>query len=293
MWLVVLNRRSGKGKAAVYAEKLIALLKERDISVKVIDESSAEATKKVLANQLRSHDFGNLIAIGGDGLVHLCIQMLVGTKIRFGVIPAGTGNDFARMMGFHKRSVEQISEYILNNPHVTVDVGQITGGGKSEYFIQVLSTGFDSDVNKLANRIKWPKGKIKYTIAMLLILAKFKPLSFKIDLDGRQLHEKSMLFSVANGKNYGGGMLICPRASNCDGLFDLLAIEPVSRFTLLRIFPKVFSGSHIDHPKVKIYRAKQLSIMANTTAFADGEYVSTLPIEVCVVEQALNTWRIE
>jgi diacylglycerol kinase (ATP) len=99
-----------------------------------------------------------------------------------------------------------------------------------------------------------------------------------------------MLFTIANGETYGGGMRICPGASNSDGIFELLLVRPVSRFVLLTIFPKVFKGNHIPHRKIDTYRAKVVTISAATSSYADGEYVAHLPITVTNVSNALSTW---
>ena len=99
-----------------------------------------------------------------------------------------------------------------------------------------------------------------------------------------------MLLSVANGKTYGGGMRICPNASNSDGQFDVLLVRPVSKLVLLTIFPKVFFGKHIPHPKIEIIRGRKVEISANASSFADGEFVSKLPIRIENVQNALKTW---
>jgi diacylglycerol kinase (ATP) len=154
----------------------------------------------------------------------------------------------------------------------------------------VLSTGFDALVNNLANRINWPRGQMKYTLATLLTLARFKPIPYELIIDGKQLKQDFMLLSVANGETYGGGMRICPDASNSDGIFDILLVHPVSKIVLLSIFPKVFTGKHVPHPKIDIIRWKKVQLSADASAFADGEFVSKLPIEITNVKNALKTW---
>ena len=102
-----------------------------------------------------------------------------------------------------------------------------------------------------------------------------------------------MLLSVANGQTYGGGMRICPDASNSDGYFDVFIVKPVSRMVLLTIFPKVFFGKHIPHPRIEILKAKQVRLDAKTFAHADGEYVSELPISIANQPKALSTWLMK
>ena len=125
---------------------------------------------------------------------------------------------------------------------------------------------------------------------MLLILSKFKAMAYEIEIDGINHSRKAMLLSVANGETYGGGMRICPGASNSDGVFDILVVSPVSKFVLLTIFPKVFTGKHILHPKVDLLHGSVLKISAPGSAYADGEYIAELPIEIINVKDALSTW---
>jgi diacylglycerol kinase (ATP) len=290
MWLIVLNRRSGRGHASRYCKQLTAQLVSNKITFKVIDDDSADQTQLQLQQHLKNPEVENVIAIGGDGLVHLCIQNLANSDRGFAVVPAGTGNDFARCTGIHRLDVAKIFDLIINTTPKAIDLGCIKSLEKTEWFVQVLSTGFDSNVNQLANRIGLVRGRIKYTIAMLLVIAKFKPINYSLEIDGKILDVQSMLLSVANGGNYGGGMKICPTADNTDCKLNLISIDPVSRFTLLRIVPKVFRGTHVNHPKVKSYSGRRVKLSGATFAYADGEFISRLPVEISVSGGALKTW---
>jgi diacylglycerol kinase (ATP) len=99
------------------------------------------------------------------------------------------------------------------------------------------------------------------------------------------------LIAVANGTSYGGGMQVCPNASFDDGLFDVMILEPISKFEFLRVFPKVFTGTHITHPKVSIKRARRVEISAPAVAYADGERIGALPVRAEVAPRALKVWR--
>lgn len=223
-------------------------------------------------------------------MVNLCLQYLARSGITLGVIPAGTGNDFARAVGVNGLSVNKIFDLYTKSDPAEIDLGLVKSQSSERWFVQVLSTGFDAEVNSRANKIRWPKGKSKYTIATVRTLAKFRPITYEIEMDGHKLSQSAMLFTIANGKTYGGGMRICPGASNSDGIFELLLVRPVSRFVLLTIFPKVFKGNHIPHQKIDTYQAKEVKISASTSSYADGEYVANLPITVTNVGNALSTW---
>jgi len=290
MWLIVVNDKAGKGKANSLSGKLEALLKDENLSYEIINKSTAEETYSELHTKIATGMFEKVIAIGGDGLVNLCIQAVAERNIALSIIPAGTGNDFARAVGAHKKSVAEIFNTVRNQEPTVIDLGLVTGEFGKRWYVQVLSTGFDALVNGLANRITWPRGQMKYTLATIFTLARFKPIAYEVTIDDKQFNQNFMLLSVANGETYGGGMRICPNASNSDGIFDILLVHPVSKLVLLTIFPKVFTGKHIPHPKIEIIRGRKIEISANASSYADGEFVSKLPIRIENVQNALKTW---
>lgn len=290
MWLLVANESAGKGKALQLASQFIDLLSQANLKFTLINEKSYEKTVEKLKAELSTNSYNKVIAVGGDGLVNLCLQHLAQSGLTLGVIPAGTGNDFARAVGVNKMSISEIFNLYARTDPVKIDLGHVKSSTTDKWFVQVLSTGFDAEVNSRANRMKWPRGKSKYTIATVRTLARFRPLLYKVDIDTRKFDQSAMLFTIANGETYGGGMRICPGASNSDGIFEILLVRPVSRFVLLTIFPKVFKGNHIPHRKIDTYQARVVTISAPTSSYADGEYVAHLPITVTNVSNALSTW---
>ena len=290
MWLLVVNSKAGKGRASKLANQFEELLNSNNLPYEIIKESTYEETVTKYRLSIASGKFNKVIAIGGDGLVNLCLQEIAERNIGLAVVPAGTGNDFARAVGSHKKNVDTIFNFIASQDPTSIDLGLVTGDFGRRWYVQVLSTGFDALVNNLANRITWPRGQIKYTLATILTLARFNPISYELIIDDKTVKQNLMLLSVANGETYGGGMRICPDASNSDGIFDILLVHPVSKIVLLTIFPKVFAGKHVPHPKIEIIRAKNIKLSANASAFADGEFVSKLPIEIANVQNALKTW---
>ena len=290
MWLVVCNASAGKGKGSILAGDFIKLLSNSGLENKLIDCDTFAETKMLLEKEIQTNRYNYLIAVGGDGLVNLCLQLVAEKPICLGVIPAGTGNDFARATGFNGKSVDEIFSIFSRSKPVKIDLGKAVSTDESKWFVQVLSTGFDAIVNSLANKMTWPRGKSKYTIATILILSRFKSIPYMVEIDGRIFEQNAMLLAVANGESYGGGMRICPGASNSDGIFDVLIVRPVTKIVLLTIFPKVFKGNHIPHPKIDVYKGKYIKISSPTVAYADGEFVSQLPLEVTNVPNALTTW---
>ena len=290
MWLLLSNPTSGGGKGRKYLHIIKDYLDSNNLPYLDITSDSyglaSEALKKSL-NQLGSQISG-VYVIGGDGMVHLAVQELVNTDIPLALIPAGTGNDFARSLNLPLDAPLQLLKTYLATSPTHVDLGQVN----DEIFADILSTGFDSVVNERANRMRIIRGRMKYNIAILLELSTFTPKSYELRVDSVSFTTKAMLIAVSNGISYGGGMKVTPNAELDDGLFDIMVLGPVSKFEFLKVFPKVFSGGHITHPAVKILRGKEVSITSDAVAYADGERIGNLPIEARVLPKALLTWRL-
>lgn len=287
MWLLLINPTSGGRKGSVVGSQVANYLERSGITFKDISGSSFESAATNLRESL-SGDVDRVVMVGGDGLAHLAIQVLAGTKIPLLVIPAGTGNDFARALKLPLDKPELIIERSMQSSAVDIDLGRVNG----RWFAAVLSTGFDSLVNERANRSRFLKGRIKYNVAILMELPFFKARHYRFTIDGVALESRAMLIAIANGESYGGGMRICPEAKFDDGLLDIMILGPISKLEFLRVFPKVFSGSHITHPAVKILQGREVSIEADAIAYADGERISPLPVHAKAVAGALRTWRM-
>lgn len=239
-----------------------------------------------------------LVVVGGDGMVNLGANLVANTKVPLGLVPSGTGNDMARSLGIPYDNTELAIDALaeaLTRPARVIDAGRIhyvddeTGQPATRWFACVLSAGFDAIVNERANNMRHPKGPSRYTIALALELAKLKPIPYRLTLDGEELVTKGALISVGNAQSLGGGMKVTPDAILDDGLFDVLVVQPLGRIPFIRLFPTVFEGTHIRDPRVKIYRAKRIRIeSAGVVAYADGERIGPLPIDIECVPGALR-----
>jgi len=288
MWAVVVNPISGAGRGALVGTEVAGYFSSRKVPYQVITATSAERLRSNLEVFLDiSGDVcQGVIAVGGDGLVHLVLQIVVPRKIAFTAIPAGTGNDFVRAQGWDLKDIDKQLDQVISRPPQEIDLGLVD----SEWFGAVLSTGFDSVVNEKANTLNWPKGPMKYNVAIAMELPKFKPLRYKIELDSQTIETEAMLIAVGNGASYGGGMKVCPDAVMSDGLFDVMVLRPVSKMEFIRVFPKVFSGKHIEHPQVEIYRTRRVSLHADAVAYADGDRIGGLPVRAECIAGAGLSW---
>ena len=287
MWALVINPVAGQGKGTTVGTYVAGWLSQRDVPYTIVTGNSAVALGDHLSFFIEKFpDTSGVIAVGGDGLLHNILQRLVPAQIPLSIIPAGTGNDFVRTLGWKLDSFDEQLEAITTLSPTPTDLGLVDG----EWFGAILSTGFDSVVNEKANTMGWPKGPMKYNAAIAMELPRFKPRHYEITLDDRTISTEAMLIAVANGRSYGGGMLVCPNANIVDGLFDVMVLHPVSTIEFMKVFPRVFAGTHVSHPAVEIVRSRSVRIEAKAVAYADGERIGQLPITAECIQGALKTW---
>ncbi|MEU2751721.1 diacylglycerol kinase [Streptomyces collinus] len=278
------NPTAGRGRGAHAAQPAASALRAAGFSVRtVLGEDAADALVRVRAAV--EGGTGALIAVGGDGMASLALRAVAGTRTPLGLVAVGTGNDFARALGLPVREPaaagRMIADALKCGRIRDIDLGQVG----DRWFGTVLASGFDSRVNDRGNRMRWPTGRLKYDLAMIAELAGFRPVPYRIRLDDGEVREvEATLVAVGNGSSYGGGMRICPGADLTDGLFDITVVGDCSRATLLRVFPRVYRGTHVGHPKVTVLRAARVEIAAeDVTGYADGEPLGPLPLSVrCV-----------
>jgi diacylglycerol kinase (ATP) len=284
--ILAINPTSGRGRAQRQAKLAGEYFRSRDIDVREIEGTSLQDFRKKLLIFLDSEKVSGVIALGGDGFIHEIIQHLVSRDIPLGVIPCGTGNDFARSIGVFDLPFTRQLELIEKHSATKIDLGRV----QDQWFAAILSSGFDALVNDRANSMRWPRGRMRYNIAMIEKLIALRPHSYRIRVDERYLEVQATLVTVANGSSYGGGMKVCPDASITDGLFDVMVLGRVSRIELLKVFPKVYRGGHVGHPAVTFYRCNEIEIDGSGSSFADGEPIAQLPLIAKCVSAALKVW---
>ena len=294
--VVVINPSASFGNRRSVGPALVSTLRGLGHEVTSLTEPSFaelnEAARKAIAKKPDA-----FIVVGGDGMVSLGVNLLAKTKVPLGIVPSGTGNDMARALGIPfdntEAAVETLVAALAAGPR-TIDAGLIrhvseSGEKKETWFACALSAGFDAVVNERANTMTRPKGPSRYIIALVLELITLKPIEYALTLDGVVTTTKAALISIGNGVSLGGGMKITPDAKLDDGLLDVLVVQPLGRVAFMRIFPRVFKGEHVTDPRVSIYRAKRVAIASpGVAAFADGERLGLLPIDVEVVPNALR-----
>ncbi|MFG2891631.1 diacylglycerol kinase [Streptomyces sp. NPDC048248] len=283
------NPRAGRGRGARETQPAARTLREAGFAVRtVLGEDAADALRR--ARAAVDEGTGALVAVGGDGLVSLALQAVAGTGTPLGVVAVGTGNDFARATGLPVRApvaaATRIARALKGDGGLPVDLGQVG----NTYFGTVLASGFDSRVNDRANRMRVPRGRLTYDLALLAELAALRPIPYRIRLDDGPVREvEATLVAVGNGSSYGGGMRICADARLDDGLLDVTVVGACGRGELLRVFPRVYRGAHLTHSKVSVHRAARVTLeAAGVTGYADGEPLGPLPLTARSVPGAVR-----
>jgi diacylglycerol kinase (ATP) len=287
---LIVNPTSGKNTGARIGTEALTLL--RAAGTEILDLSAADARSAMEQGRaaIAAGAVDRIVVAGGDGMVHLGANLCAGTGVPLGVIAAGTGNDIARELGLPVRDAGKAVERILDGGTRLVDVARHTmPSGEHRWFLGVLAAGFDAVVNERANQWRWPKGPMRYNLAIMRELPLFRAIPYALELDGIRMETEAMLVAVGNGPAYGGGMRVTPGAKFDDGLLDVLVLHRISTVEFLRVFPTVFTGRHVRHPKVEVLRARTVRLEATgIVAYADGERFLPLPMTVEVVPGALT-----
>ncbi|GBE64865.1 diacylglycerol kinase [Mycobacterium sp. MFM001] len=284
------NPASGHGNAPHAAEQAIARLQQRGIDVVEIVGTDADHARRLLRDAVERGTDAVVVA-GGDGVIADALQVLACTDIPLGIIPAGTGNDHAREFRLPTNDPGKAADVVADGWAETVDLGRIRDqSGTTKWFGTVAAAGFDSLVTDRANRMRWPRGRMRYNLAMLAELSQLRLLPFRLVLDGREeIVTDLTLAAFGNTRSYGGGMRICPNADHADGQLDITMVHSASRLRLIRLFPTVYKGTHVELDAVTTKRATSVEVESpGINAYADGEFACPLPAEISAVAGALK-----
>lgn len=225
------------------------------------------------------------VVMSGDGLLGAVGGALAGAETPIGILPGGRGNDLARVLGIPS-DPEQAVATLFSGHSRRIDVGEANG----KRFLGIVSVGFDSEANRLANETHFLRGSMVYAYAALRTLLRWKPARFTIRVDQERIRLTGYSISVANSKAFGGGMYVAPDAELDDGEFDIIAVGEVSKLRFVANLPKVFKGTHVDTDEVRVFRAPHLELSASKPfpVYADGEHLTDLPASLRVLPHALS-----
>jgi diacylglycerol kinase (ATP) len=288
---VLANPSAGRGRHRGLLPAVLEKLAGSGRAVHLLDaHTGAEAER--LCRQAVADGVDAIVAVGGDGTVHRALQAVAGTTVPLGVVPVGTGNDFAACTGVPLdplQSAASIGLGLRAEVWSAVDLARVSAPAGDRWYGAVLAAGFDAVVNERANRMSWPRGPRRYDLAIAYELARLRPWRYTLHLDDVRVHTDAVIVAVGNCASYGGGMRICPDADPTDGLLDVVVGAAMSRGTLARLRPRLHSGTHVRDPLVSSYRARVVRVEAQgIVGYADGERIAALPLTVTCEPGALR-----
>jgi YegS/Rv2252/BmrU family lipid kinase len=285
---LIVNPSADKGRTGRMVEQLQPVLESlggADIIATVYPKHAVE-----IARQVAEAGCSLVIAAGGDGTVHEVINGLMlapkESRPRLGILPLGSGNDFAHSIGIHANPVEALKQAYSGQPRL-MDVGVFeTGQGKREYFNNTFGMGFDATVTIRTLRLTRIRGFMMYLVAVLQTIAlnHSAPL-MHIKTDSEAWDEETIMLVVCNGPREGGGFLVVPEADASDGILNYASIKHVSRLMMLRLVPEVMKGTHGRFKQVRMGQFHRLQLQAEkpVTIHADGEVICDFDTDVCNV----------
>ncbi|AGP31908.1 diacylglycerol kinase [Corynebacterium terpenotabidum] len=291
------NPYAGKGRAGQAAEVARDRFADHGIDVLTIQGADPDGARELAGRMVNDPEIDALVVCGGDGLINLALQEQAESTTPLGIIPAGTGNDHAREYGIptHPR---RAADVIARGFYTTTDLGLMRNdAGDTHWFGTIACAGFDSLVSDRTNRISWPKGQMRYNLAIVAEFFNFHSIPTRLVLDPgtaeeRVIEENMTLVAMGNTKSYGGGMLICPDADHHDGVLDITVLERMNRGLAALKFTKIFDGSFVEEAGVRTYRAKKVRIEMtdldgqHINGYADGDCFAPLPMTVELVPGA-------
>ena len=287
---VLVNPSAGSRQGMLRAARAVAVLKEAGALTTVLSAAEASTLAAMADDAASSADA--LVAVGGDGMVQAGAEAALRSGLPLGIIPAGTGNDAARALGVPRRGDAAVHRFVAvwAIGGRAVDVARVDlPDGAVRHYVTALAAGFDAVVNRQANEWTRPRGTLRYVAAIFRRIGGFRPVHYRLRVDGVTEETDAVILTVANGSSFGGGLRIAPRAVPDDGMLDLVTVAPISRLLLVLIFPLAFLGLHVLHPAVTVRRVREVRLESGgPVCHADGEALAAPPLSVTVLPGALR-----
>lgn len=232
-----------------------------------------------LARQAAEEGYDMVIAMGGDGTAHEVMNGLMQVPAEkrpiMGVVPIGSGNDFAYSIGMSQKSDHALAHALKAENVKAVDIGMMTDEhGRKEYFDNTLGIGFDAVVTIRSHKLPIVKGFLMYLTAVIqTIILNHDPAVVHIETEKEKWDDTMLMFTLCNGPREGGGFMLSPKSNNQDGLMEFVAVKKVSRITMFRLVPEFMNGTHMRFPQVQMGEFKKLSLASDRPLYihADGE----------------------
>lgn len=295
-FLAIVNPAAGGGKSAKLAGPALSRLRAAGLNVDVI-ESAGPGHTVSLAREAYDQGYRRFLAVGGDGTAHEILNGVFARedakeRISLGFLPLGTGNSFLR--DFASEGAEAAMRALLERRTRPVDVLRLTHAAGEVYSLNILSVGFTADVGALTNRLFKPLGHLGYLLGVFVrvIQLKRRVLALRCDDDAAWDERRSLFLAFNNSKYTGGTMLIAPQADATDGLIEFVRWGPIGRFGLLRNLPRLYDGSHVQHPLAsrRVVKRVEFNVAAPLDVLIDGEVATLECRSVDILPGALDVY---
>jgi diacylglycerol kinase (ATP) len=282
--IILLNPDAGRGKARLVLREALAVMRRGGVEVDVQESRDAQHLL-ALARRAAAEKPDAIVSLGGDGTHHYVLNGMVGSEIPLGIIPAGSGNDFAKGLGIPTQT-RAAAEALLAGNTRRIDLAR---AGSTVYSC-IAGAGFDSVVTRYANeRVRRLRGSWAYAWSIFRCLRSYRPEPLKIVSDVREFSGDVVFAVVGNNVSYGGGIHLTPRAKLDDGLLDVCVVPYMGKLELLRWVPSAYRGEHLRHPQIIYFQARKVSLSTTSRLelFGDGEFMQELPATIEIVPRAL------
>jgi len=293
-FVAIVNPAAGGGKCGRRAEIELDRLRAAGMQVESrLTSKPGDGT--VLVRDAYAQGCRNFIAVGGDGTAFEVLNGLfpealdASSRVSLGFLPLGTGNSFLR--DFTDKGSEYALQAMIEGNHRKCDVIQLTHRDGVLHFINLMSLGFVAEVGALTNRRFKRFGQFGYVLGVLSKVARLRSSSFPMRVDDGDPDGDAVTFvSINNSRFTGGKMMMAPQADTGDGHADLIRVGEMGRFSLLRTFPKIFKGTHVDHPVASQSRVRAIDfdLKSEVDVMIDGEVLRLLPRRIQVLPGALD-----
>ncbi len=286
---VLVNPHAGKGSGAQIGALAVSHLRSAGVEVREYAARDALGARRVAEAALGDGP-AVLVVVGGDGTLSGILDLVCASGVPVSLIPAGTGNDLARALGIPLGDPVAAAALAHRGRARVIDAGEVRTDAGTHLFLTVAALGFDAKVSARTDALSWPRGPLRYYLALLIELVRLRPMPFRLSIDGGPERDgPATLVAVGNTASYGGGMPVCAGAEPDDGLLDIVHVQPIGRVRLLRLFPSLLRGRHLALDQVTHRRARSVAIEApGMVVYADGECVATERCEIGIRPAALT-----
>jgi diacylglycerol kinase (ATP) len=289
---LILNPTANHGRSMQIAADLRPLMSEH-----TADWSGTEYPGHAieLARQAGEQGYDLVVAVGGDGTVHEVInglmQVPAKTRPALGIVPLGSGNDFAHILGVASES-QQAMRNTTAGKVIALDIGSVTDErGRTEYWNNTLGIGFDAVVTIRSRKITFIHGFAMYFLAVMQTIAlNFNPMNLHVETDTTTWDQATIMLTLGNGPREGGGFLVTPDAKLDDGIFHYATVDKLSRLMMLRLVPEVMKGTHGRFKQVRMGTCTKMAIKADQPVYVhfDGEIFAGFGSDVRQLNVAMH-----